>query len=1221
MAKRNVGTVQIGVRLVSSALEGDVRKVQQQLRRLGRQIESNGKTLTKNLTVPMAAAGAVATKFAMDFNKSMANVSTMLKGGEQQLSSYKKSIQDLSVTSGKSTKDLADGMYSVISSLGESSDNIKQLGIATKASVAGISSTTDAISLLALVSKNYGSGTAPEMERTSNLAFKAVADGVTTFAELSASLGKVTPLAASFNVTQEELFAIMGAGTGVAGNTAEVVTSLKAAINSTITPTKELQEVLTKIGMTGQEMIQEKGLIGAWKEFQKVADQMGIPFAKLTSSSEALNLMLTMTGSQYEKFIQGLADSQGVLTTTSDAYKKQIEGINKFGFELEQNLRRGIVILQDLGDAIIDNLGDDINNSIKSILDVFQGLIDKFKSLDAETQKFTITMAAFSATLGPLLTGLGIFVALLGSVVLIKIGLVTVAISALGAAIWTFQHEILRNINQELVSFYKGLADVAKGLYRISDALGMKGAGEGYLKLAYHLEKMSYEADQAVKAFDNQKDAVKKLTDVQKTAVDQAKELIQDIPTLGGKVRALTKAWSDGAFEIKKVVTEEEKLRLKELELTKAKRIAADATKKQTEELEEEEKAITRLEKAYSEMLGAFEVQDIQKKMSEALSTGDKKLYNELSESLAKVTSTGMINGLDDVIKKSGEKGEKIAKEMRGDRYDRVIKESTDRLVDYETEQRKKKTLEAVEFWQSAFSNAITGQTFDWESSLDKMLSGVAAGFAADLLGGMEDGILSMEQLGQDVGKKIAGWISGALGENVSGQDVMGAAMTGMNIFSSIRGAKGRDKGTGTREGTGGAVGAGVGAAAGLALTMGNPMGAAIGSMIGETLGSFVGSFMHSAPSHPETLGRIEAFEMLNERMQGGFGFVDQGGKERRIDKLNLGGFEGMKEQGWAERLEKEFGSDAFLSAIGLGEALEEMLGLTEDVGAQIGASLLENVGGSVDALRMLMLKLDVSAEEVTDSLFQIGLTGEMSWHEVYTMIDKVNGSIGEGLSGVADLSGALKGLKASAGVGIEAIESLRNIAIEGMEGDITTLEQLQQQLAATGVYTADEIQMIMDSLSKNGVGTLEELKNANDQTLGAIVADLETMGIGFESTRQQLEGMVSTYQMFDDLEDLEKNIKINFEMNDPDNVRGLLQSTNILDGEQSLTGSNLRSSTVELKSQRPTNLTPTVIYNIDATNAEVGVSQEILSALQETEENAVTRAVNIVEEMSGGNY
>lgn len=241
------------------------RSLSDSFKDFGKGMKDVGGSLSAAITLPIVGIGTAAIKAATDMNAMMANIQSLGLGTDRVLE-LKESIQDLAIEMGKSTTDMADGMYQIISTFGDGVDAVASLEIAAKAGAAGLATTTDAINLIAAVTKGYGDTSLEAQQKVSDLAFQTVNLGQTTFPELAAAIGKVVPIAAALGVTQEELFAQMATLTGVTGSTAEVTTQLRATYQALLKPTTDMagsiEEVATKLQAQGQ--LAGGPLVDAW---------------------------------------------------------------------------------------------------------------------------------------------------------------------------------------------------------------------------------------------------------------------------------------------------------------------------------------------------------------------------------------------------------------------------------------------------------------------------------------------------------------------------------------------------------------------------------------------------------------------------------------------------------------------------------------------------------------------------------------------------------------------------------------------------------------------------------------------------------------------------------------------------------------------------------------------------------------------------------------------
>jgi len=385
----------------TGALGGKFKDVGRSFEQVGSKMKAVGSALMP-LSLGMAAAGVASMKFAMDLNKGMAEVATLIPGNTERVKELKVGIQDLAVAHGKSTKDLVGGLYQTISAFGDTADTAKILEINSKAATAGVASTLEAISLTSAVTKGYGDTSAAAVEKVSDLAFMAVKLGQTTFPELAASIGRVTPLAAALNVTQEELFATMATLTGVTGNAAEVSTQLAAIQRAMIKPSEGMADAQEKLGFSSAKaMIAELGLVGALDALIATTDGSEEAVIGLLGRAEALSAVLALTGPQAEAFKEKLAAMGVAAGATKEAFDEQTKGINAAGFAWSQFKSEMATVMQDIGDELLPMLLNDVTPALKDMVAEVEEAVKWFSALSPEMKKTAAAGVAVGAAVGP----------------------------------------------------------------------------------------------------------------------------------------------------------------------------------------------------------------------------------------------------------------------------------------------------------------------------------------------------------------------------------------------------------------------------------------------------------------------------------------------------------------------------------------------------------------------------------------------------------------------------------------------------------------------------------------------------------------------------------------------------------------------------------------------------------------------------------------------------
>ena len=343
-------------------------------------------SFAKTIRRAFVAAGiALAIKKTMDFNKEIALTATMMPGLDNEVEKLKSNVQDLSIQYGKSTIDMAQGAYLVVSAFGAQAASSQKLEITAKAAAAGNAQTSASLSLLSAVTKGYGDVSDEAFQKASDLAFQTVVLGQTDFPQLAAAIGKVVPVAAAMGIKQEELFAGFATLTGVTGTAAEVTTQLSGIIRAFIKPTEGMKEAILDLGKgqftTAEGMLAKYGMVGALRKLIENTDGTAVSIGKLFRRAEALPAVFALSSGQADVFDEKLIKMYKSAGATDLALKEITDGVNKTGFSLEQAKQAFVVFTQKVTDSTLQS--DEFNDALQGVKRAFESkeFIDAISSI------------------------------------------------------------------------------------------------------------------------------------------------------------------------------------------------------------------------------------------------------------------------------------------------------------------------------------------------------------------------------------------------------------------------------------------------------------------------------------------------------------------------------------------------------------------------------------------------------------------------------------------------------------------------------------------------------------------------------------------------------------------------------------------------------------------------------------------------------------------------
>lgn len=365
----------------------------QKMQDIGAKANEWGNKLTTRLTLPILGIGTASVKMGMDFEQNIGKVGTMISGQSERLKELEEDIKNVAVTTGKTTADITDGTYNVISAFGDAEDTMEKVEINAKAATAGMAETTDALNLSSAVMKGYGDTTAEANQKVMDLAFETLRLGQTSFPDLASSIGRVIPTSNELGISQEELFAVFSTGTGVTGNASEVSTQYQGVLKALMAPTKEMTALMEEMGYAdGQAMIEKEGLGGAIQLIVDKSKKSGVPLQKYIGSIQGLVLALTLAGEQsdvYADKLDQLMDAEGAM---DEAFQEMSDTTAFTWAQAMENMKIAAIELGEVLAPFVVKMAEGISN-----------ITEKFRELSPEQQEMVVNIGLVVAAIGPAL--------------------------------------------------------------------------------------------------------------------------------------------------------------------------------------------------------------------------------------------------------------------------------------------------------------------------------------------------------------------------------------------------------------------------------------------------------------------------------------------------------------------------------------------------------------------------------------------------------------------------------------------------------------------------------------------------------------------------------------------------------------------------------------------------------------------------------------------------
>ena len=264
---------------------------------------------------------------ALDFNRAMAEVSTLVDTNIVNMEKMQKQVRSMGIQFGKSGTEISKGYYQAISASIADSDIEEFMTKANKLAVAGVSTTAQSVDLLTNVINAYGAEVS-ETDKISAELMHTVAQGKTTMGELASSLGKIMPIAKQAGVARQEIFAMTAALTKQGISTSETMTLQKGILQAVIKPAGEVAKYLEKMQKQGKLLnfsmqgIKKVGIVGLFKDLKEATEGNLSEMAKVIPAMEGMAGAAALTGANFKGFVEILKSMNAATKDHIVAYGK-----------------------------------------------------------------------------------------------------------------------------------------------------------------------------------------------------------------------------------------------------------------------------------------------------------------------------------------------------------------------------------------------------------------------------------------------------------------------------------------------------------------------------------------------------------------------------------------------------------------------------------------------------------------------------------------------------------------------------------------------------------------------------------------------------------------------------------------------------------------------------------------------------------------------------------
>lgn len=257
-----------------------------------------------------------ASRNFVEFDKSIALISTQLGGATEQAQEFESASKSLALQFGTNLTAQSAAFYEVLSA--GITDTTKATDIlveANKLAIGGNAQLATTIDGLTSIMKGYGDKV-KDVSDISDGFFTAALAGKTTIEELADGLGRVVPIAETLNVTFDELSGSVAALTLSGISTREAITGVRAILAAVVKPSAEATEEAKRLGLAfDANAIKTKGFAGFLEDLKQKTGGSTASMALLFGGVESLLPALALTGNagiEFNKIMEQMANKTGI---------------------------------------------------------------------------------------------------------------------------------------------------------------------------------------------------------------------------------------------------------------------------------------------------------------------------------------------------------------------------------------------------------------------------------------------------------------------------------------------------------------------------------------------------------------------------------------------------------------------------------------------------------------------------------------------------------------------------------------------------------------------------------------------------------------------------------------------------------------------------------------------------------------------------------------------
>ena len=470
MGKR-LASVNISIGADLRGLRNGLKVASRSLKRFGASAKRLGSSITRNVSLPFALAGAASVKMSSDLEGSFGKIENLVGVTGKALDNFKRSVREVSSATGQSQQALSEAMFTISSAGLRGAQATEVLERAAKASAIGLGETQEVAQALTGVLQAYSKENLTAAEATDTLT-AIVREGNLEASSLAPTLGRIVGIGAQLGISFEELGANIATFTRLGVPAEEAVVGLRGIMTTFLKPTTEARSALRDLGFSAAELrekIGKDGLQSTLAFLVKSLEGNDEALASVFGNVRALSNVLGTAGAQgetYAEVLENISNATGIVD-------KGFENVSKeSGFKFNKTFNE------------LKNTGIELGNTLLplalKITNFVSGVVKAITGLSNEAKTTSVAIIAIFAVSGPLITAIGAVSTAFGflasaaatawTAISGPVGLTIAAIVLLGIAVYQFW-DIIRPVLVGAINYFIDLYNESVAFRAIIEGL------------------------------------------------------------------------------------------------------------------------------------------------------------------------------------------------------------------------------------------------------------------------------------------------------------------------------------------------------------------------------------------------------------------------------------------------------------------------------------------------------------------------------------------------------------------------------------------------------------------------------------------------------------------------------------------------------------------------------------------------------------------------------